>query len=434
MQITLKNIGCINEATVNLTGLNVIAGENGTGKSTVGKTVYTVIKSISDCDTIAYEYMKNIVEKVFGSIYFSIQNNLMNQKSDDSNIKVLLDSFNLSFVSTFLELLYGRQYEKVKELIYNNIAYVDSSNSLDDKSKSLVEESLNNVIRLFDGIFNNVDKKNAIEQSLIFMYHRMFKLQVNNLKNHNESEIYFDNNGRSLKYHVSNNTDTLEFSNRLNVISVDSNLKQGIFPKVTFIETCLVLQLANSNNLPFHWEDLINKLKSDTYTIESSFGKQIYEDLSNILGGELIYDTNKQDFHFVSKGTDNKLQVNNMASGEKMFAILQKMAKLGFLSPDHLLIFDEPENHLHPQWQVILAKIFITLIENNIPILLTTHSATLINALQEFAESKKLLHKTKFYFADKKDMTIKNIDMINNDGKDIIFESFYKAKEFLPEL
>ena len=45
MTLQLKNIGMIQEAAVNLNGLTVIAGENDTGKSTIGKIVFALIKA-----------------------------------------------------------------------------------------------------------------------------------------------------------------------------------------------------------------------------------------------------------------------------------------------------------------------------------------------------------------------------------------------------
>jgi predicted ATP-dependent endonuclease of OLD family len=429
MYIRLKNVGCINEAKVDLTGLNVIAGENGTGKSTVGKTVYAIIESICYCDGIVNKKRENLVKNVCPSVFFSIQSNLIRQKSANNDVKAFMDNFNMSLAHTLLEFLHNEEYDKARELIDNNINLLDKFDNLNEKGKLSVKKSLEDL----KNIFNNINEDDAIKQSLEFIYWEMFRQQVNNLKSHDTSEIVFDNNGYRLEYHVSNNADALEFSDRLRVDKIDSNLKQSIFPKVTFIESSLILQIADVNDLPFYWKDFIEKLKRETRTTELGFCKQIYDDLSNVLGGELVYDTDKQGFNFIKKGTDNKLFVNNMASGKKTLGFLQKMAKMGLLSPDHLLIFDEPENHLHPRWQVKLAEILITLVENNVSILLATHSATLIDALQEFAESKEISDKVKFYFADKRDMTIKNVDDIDNNGKDIIFESFYNAKDLLPE-
>ncbi len=45
MRLTIKNIGKIDEADIELNGITVIAGENNTGKSTVGKTLFCVINS-----------------------------------------------------------------------------------------------------------------------------------------------------------------------------------------------------------------------------------------------------------------------------------------------------------------------------------------------------------------------------------------------------
>lgn len=48
MELTINNIGLVKNATVKLEGLSVIAGENDTGKSTVGKTVFSIIKGMNN--------------------------------------------------------------------------------------------------------------------------------------------------------------------------------------------------------------------------------------------------------------------------------------------------------------------------------------------------------------------------------------------------
>jgi len=45
MELILKNIGMIKEAQIKLNGLTIIAGENDTGKSTIGKTLMALLKS-----------------------------------------------------------------------------------------------------------------------------------------------------------------------------------------------------------------------------------------------------------------------------------------------------------------------------------------------------------------------------------------------------
>ena len=42
MKLVLKNIGKVQNATVEINGITVIAGENDTGKSTVGKALFSV--------------------------------------------------------------------------------------------------------------------------------------------------------------------------------------------------------------------------------------------------------------------------------------------------------------------------------------------------------------------------------------------------------
>ena len=55
MRLFLHNIGKLKEASVDMEGITVIAGENNTGKSTVGKALFLYLHSFIDVD----EYVRN---------------------------------------------------------------------------------------------------------------------------------------------------------------------------------------------------------------------------------------------------------------------------------------------------------------------------------------------------------------------------------------
>lgn len=50
MKLLLKNIGKIKESKIQIDGITVIAGENNTGKSTVGKTLFTIFDCLLRID------------------------------------------------------------------------------------------------------------------------------------------------------------------------------------------------------------------------------------------------------------------------------------------------------------------------------------------------------------------------------------------------
>ncbi|MDE7426038.1 MAG: AAA family ATPase, partial [Lachnospiraceae bacterium] len=48
MQLKIKNVAKIKEATINVDGITVIAGENNTGKSTIGKLLFAIFNSMNN--------------------------------------------------------------------------------------------------------------------------------------------------------------------------------------------------------------------------------------------------------------------------------------------------------------------------------------------------------------------------------------------------
>ena len=65
MKLSLRNIGKIGRASVEIDGITVIAGANNTGKSTVGKALFAVFNSVYDIKKkIAYERMESIEKTI----------------------------------------------------------------------------------------------------------------------------------------------------------------------------------------------------------------------------------------------------------------------------------------------------------------------------------------------------------------------------------
>ena len=85
------------------------------------------------------------------------------------------------------------------------------------------------------------------------------------------------------------------------------------------------------------------------------------------------------------KGEQNYAPVN-VASGIKAFGVLQMLLETQALDESKILIWDEPENHLHPEWQIKFASVLVELAKAGIPILISSHSPYFIQAVRYFAD------------------------------------------------
>lgn len=89
------------------------------------------------------------------------------------------------------------------------------------------------------------------------------------------------------------------------------------------------------------------------------------------------------------------------AEGIKALAPLQVLESYGLLDSNTLLIIDEPEVHLHPQWIVACAKALVALVvENRVRVLVASHNPYLIQALQRFAAQQMKEGDFRFYLAE----------------------------------
>ena len=67
MKIKLENVGKIKEANIELNGITIIAGENSTGKSTVGKMLFCVYNSFFRIEEQIYNERKKTIHRVISN-------------------------------------------------------------------------------------------------------------------------------------------------------------------------------------------------------------------------------------------------------------------------------------------------------------------------------------------------------------------------------
>ena len=88
----------------------------------------------------------------------------------------------------------------------------------------------------------------------------------------------------------------------------------------------------------------------------------------------------------------------------KTFAILKTLLLNGAIEENGTLILDEPEVHLHPEWQLVFARVIVELYKAfGLHILLNTHSPYFLRAIEVYAEQAGIVDVCKYYRAYNKE-------------------------------
>jgi len=400
MEIILKNIGIIEKANISINGLTVIAGNNDSGKSTVGKIAYSLTKSFENFE-LDYEKSKSeLLERYFRQFYI-----ILREGTDLKNNSELLHLTRKFMVyrkvdnKILLELMTQlKNLINKKEIAFN------------EKTKKELYDNFNNI----ESLFKKKESKNIkIIKSINNIFTSEFKHKINNFSQEDSTISVLEGENKIIDLIIKNNE------------IITSKEIDEIFPfeNSIFIETPFILTYEDAleeYNEIYHVHDLLNKLQTPTLNKEYNI-----LNISKIIEGEIIFDDKENSFSFRKKigGKINKIPMLNSASGIKSLGILQILDKLGEFNKNLLLVIDEPEVHLHPDWQVEYAKLLVQLVKHGVKVLVTSHSPYLIEALNKFSKDEKLEDNTKFYLSES-----------TKEGKSIIIDKTKDKSEIFKKL
>ena len=140
--------------------------------------------------------------------------------------------------------------------------------------------------------------------------------------------------------------------------------------------------------------DIVQNAQLPETRIISVFEKRLLNIISNIIGGEVIYENER---FFVKKTDDIKISFEMEAEGLRKFALLWKLIRNGLLRPGSLLLWDEPEANINPGLLPVLTDILLELHRNDVQIIMATHSYNLAKyfELKKDKKDKVVFHSFK---------------------------------------
>ena len=125
--------------------------------------------------------------------------------------------------------------------------------------------------------------------------------------------------------------------------------------------------------------------------------EEVYSVLRKAYSGTTAIKDNQYVYH---EGTTD-IYLQNISTGLKSFALIERLLESGKLKQQDVLILDEPEIHLHPEWQLIYAEMIVVLQKTfDLTILVTTHSPYFLEALEVYTKKHGIANKTRIYLAE----------------------------------
>jgi len=425
MKLKFSNVGKISEAEIEVNSITVIAGNNDTGKSTVGKLLYAIPTALNLFTSEFWfqskrrailDELKNLarwVERETATKYttkymYFLEDSEWNpdEKSLDRHIRELV----VEIEKEVLQKDYNNK--KQIELICKNLLDYVNSSSHTGELKFLVIQDL--LLTEFSSTLTSEFQKNTATKirmeedngdiiDCTFLDNKLQKSSEVKVTRDFSKTFYIDNPFILDRISISDNRIHLNFNN---VYHEHKHTEQ------------LIKSLSIRETEQNYFDQLLQKEK-----IEQLF--------TSVIDGHIKISRKGYQYH--TDQFNEPLNMESVSTGIKSFAIIKLLLELGHLHNSEFLILDEPEIHLHPDWQLKYAELIVLLSrEYNMRIVLTTHSPYFVEAIELYSKLHKIDEDVRYYKTEPDGKMSKIIDVTHCIEK--LYEDMARPFRKLEEL
>ncbi len=425
MKLRVRNLAKIKSAEIIVDGITVIAGENNTGKSTIGKTLFSLFNSISD---IEYKINRQRVKEIEESCRSFLRNHIISGDGQRSIFpRIHMTSRNLaSRISGILgdkdKIEAGEIYEIVEQALRNLGNRVEQLDVAGEFAEGMTEK----IMEILD-----LPAPVIIQEILSRFFGQVFHGQINTLEESGrETELELEVKGKKFKVTFDHNECSCyftEFTILNNAIYIDNPFvvdQLGGWDDFNAMEQHLKELLTDSSR-----EDLMDGIIGSVLAKEKM--AEIYRVLREVVEGQLV--RKEGEFYLKEEGYQKPVLVSNLSTGVKSFVIIKMLVEKGLIKEKDVLILDEPEIHLHPQWQIVYAEVIVLLQKYfDLCVVVTTHSPYFLDAINLFSIKHGSDEKVNYYLASLEEGSAK-MECVTGDI-DVIYKKMSSPIQMLDTL